>query len=147
MFTMVRSRNSLKRPLWVVACIFGVCLVTVTSGQTVGLVSHACVRTTTMTQNEPQGIRFIVSENDCDTFGNSVYSTIFASDAQGHHRVPLIEFGPDERSAPPMISVNDMTIVIAIESVEDLVFQKPAYGSYKVFYHIGRVVYPNPKPK
>src|SRR5579863_6100127 len=46
--------------------------------------SAACIRTTTMTQYESQGIRFVVSENDCDTLGNSVYSTIYASDAQGH---------------------------------------------------------------
>jgi hypothetical protein len=77
-----------------------------------------------MTQYEPQGIRFVVSENDCDTLGNSVYSTIYASDAHGHHRVALIKFGPDERSAPPTISIeSNETIVIAIDSVAELVHE------------------------
>jgi hypothetical protein len=110
--------------------------------------SAACIRTTTMRQYEPQGIRFVVSENDCDVLGNTVYSTIYASDAQGHHRVALIKFGPDERSPPPEISIQDeKTIVIAIESVVDLVQQTNAYGSYRVIYKIGRVVYPTPKQK
>jgi hypothetical protein len=110
--------------------------------------SAACIRTTTMTQYESQGIRFVVSENDCDTLGNSVYSTIYASDAQGHHRVALIKFGPDERSPPPDISIqDDKTIVIAIDSVVDLVQQKNTYGSYKVIYRIRQVVYPTPKKK
>jgi hypothetical protein len=101
-----------------------------------------------MTQDESQGVRFVLSENDCDAFGNSVYSTIYASDAQGHHRVALIKFGPDPRSAPPMISIeDDKTIVIAIDSVAELVQQTTAYGVYKVVYRIKHVVYPSPKAK
>jgi hypothetical protein len=107
-----------------------------------------CIRTTKMTQDESQGVRFVLSENDCDAFGNSVYSTIYASDAQGHHRVALIKFGPDPRSAPPMISIeDDKTIVIAIDSVAELVQQTTAYGVYKVVYRIKHVVYPSPKAK
>lgn len=103
-----------------------------------------CIRTTTMTQYEPQGIRFVVSENDCDTLGNSVYSTIYASDAQGHHRVALIKFGPDPRSPPPTISIeDDKTIVIAIDSVAELVQKTTKYGEYSVVYRIKRVVYSN----
>jgi len=110
--------------------------------------SAACIRTTTMTQYESQGIRFVVSENDCDALGNTVYSTIYASDAQGHHRVALIKFGPDERSPPPEISIDDdKTIVIAIDSVVDLVQQTNAYGSCRVIYKIRQVVYPTPKKK
>ena len=95
-----------------------------------------------MTQDESQGIRFVLSENDCDTFGNSVYSTIYASDAQGHHRVALIKFGPDPRSPPPTISIqDDRTIVIAIDSVAELVQKTTKYGEYTVVYQIKRVVY------
>jgi hypothetical protein len=95
-----------------------------------------------MTQDESQGIRFVLSENDCDTFGNSVYSTIYASDAQGHHRVALIKFGPDPRSPPPTISIEDnKTIVIAIDSVAELVHKTTMYGAYRVVYQIKRVVY------
>ena len=101
-----------------------------------------CIRTTKMTQDESQGIRFVLSENDCDTFGNSVYSTIYASDAQGHHRVALIKFGPDPRSPPPTISIEDnKTIVIAIDSVAELVHKTTMYGAYRVVYQIKRVVY------
>lgn len=108
-----------------------------------------CVRNTKMTQNEPQGIRFVLSENDCDTFGNSLFSTIYASDPQGRHRVALITFGPDTRSPPPMISIDekDKTIVIAIDSVAELVKQTNAYGAYKVIYRIKHVVYPPSKAK
>ncbi len=106
--------------------------------------ASACIRTTKMTQDESQGIRFVLSENDCDTFGNSVYSTIYASDAQGHHRVALIKFVPDPRSAPPTISIeNDKTIVIAIDSVAELVQKTMTYGAYSVVYQIKHVVYSN----
>lgn len=111
-------------------------------------ISAACIRTITMTQYVSQGIRFVVSENDCDVFGNAVYSTIYASDAQGHHRVALIKYGPDERSPQPSISIEGgMTIVIAIDSIVDLVSQTNVYGSYRVIYRIKRVVYPTPKKK
>lgn len=106
-----------------------------------------CIRTTKMTQDESQGIRFVLSENDCDTFGNSVYSTIYASDSQGHHRVALIKFGPDPRSPPPTISIDNKTIVIAIDSVAELVQKTTKYGEYAVVYQIKRVVYSNRQAK
>jgi hypothetical protein len=80
--------------------------------------------------------------------GNSVYSTIYASDAQGHHRVALIKFGPDPRSPPPTISIkDDKTIVIAIDSVAELVQETTTYGAYTVIYQIKRVVYSNRQAK
>lgn len=113
-----------------------------------GQFADACIRTTTMTQDESRGIRFVVSENDCDTFGNSVYSTIYASDAQGHHRIALIKYGPDPRSPPPTITIkDDKTIVIAIDSVAELVRKTTTYGAYTVIYQIKRVVYSNPQTK
>jgi hypothetical protein len=101
-----------------------------------------------MTQDESRGIRFVVSENDCDIFGNSVYSTIYASDPRGHHRIALIKYGPDPRSPPPTITIkDDKTIVIAIDSVAELVQKTTTYGAYTVVYQIKRVVYSNPQAK
>lgn len=116
--------------------------------QAEGQLTGACIRTTMMTQDESQGIRFVLSENDCDTFGNSVYSTIYASDAQGHHRIALIKYGPDPRSPPPTITItDDKTIVIAIDSVAELVRKTTTYGAYTVVYQIKRVVYSNRQAK
>jgi hypothetical protein len=147
----VAKLNQFPLPATLLSLLISVAIVSVSMCGSVnaeGLLAPACIRTTTMTQYEPQGIRFVVSENDCDTLGNSVYSTIYASDAHGHHRVALIKFGPDERSPPPTISIeNHDTIVIAIDSVVDLVHETSVYGSYRVVYRIRQIVYPTPDAK
>jgi hypothetical protein len=101
-----------------------------------------------MTQNDGSGIRFVLSENSCDTLGNDVSSTIYASDIGGKHREVLMRYGPDERSPPPQITVEEnKTIVITIASILDLIEQKTKYKSYAIVYHIGHVEYPAQKAK
>jgi hypothetical protein len=148
MIQLLSITSRIGAKLGLASVLFGESLCLILPFRAVGQIGPACIRTTKMTQDEAAGIRFVLSENSCDTFGNDVSSTIYASDIDGKHRVALVKFGPDERSPPPQITVDqNKAIVITIASVLDLIQEKTKYKSYTITYRIGHVEYPAQKVK
>jgi hypothetical protein len=102
-----------------------------------------CIVTVQSVLKDPSGIVFTVSETACDGFGNDAATTISASN-KGSEQTILVKYGPDERSRPPQIAVQEGNkIVISIDSVASLFKQVSQYGSYAIEYHIKHVEYPS----
>jgi hypothetical protein len=89
-------------------------------------------------------LTFVVTETNCDYFGNDPAVTIDAYGQAESGKCTLFKYGSDERSAKPRISVQEgKSIVIEVDSVADIIREERRYKAYDVIYKIGRIVYPH----
>jgi hypothetical protein len=108
-----------------------------------GSCSSSCISKEKASINDPSGLTFVITETNCDSFGNDTAVTIDAG-AGDSGKTTLFKFDPDERSGTARISVEGgKTIVVEIDSVAEILRQESRYKAYDVRYKIGEVVYPH----
>ena len=119
-----------------------ICFAVVAVVPLLGSCSTSCISKEKARINDPSGLAFVITETNCDSFGNDTAVTIDAG-AGDSGKTTLFKYGSDERSGTACISVEGGTIVIEIDSVAEIVRQESRYKAYDVRYKIGEVVYPH----
>lgn len=105
--------------------------------------SKACITTEEAVVHDPSGLTFTVKSTSCDTLGNDVATSIYASDSSGSSPQSIMKYGPDDRSSLPRITLAGQTITIAIDSVAEVITQEHRFHGYDVSYKIAHVEYPS----
>lgn len=106
---------------------------------------------TTEVRNEiadPSGLRFEISETDCDGIAKWGTESVFVSDQNGRDKVELFQFAPDSYRDPmPEIVVipNEKKISIALASLEEVNSQKHHWREMTIEYHLGYISFPRPE--
>jgi hypothetical protein len=101
-----------------------------------------------MTEVRQDGIvrgnmRFQITETDCSTLGEDASVSVYGFGDPGSNRTLLFEYGPANDLRLPTIEVLDQqTIVIAVPSVSDVVFQTGSWNNHSIRYDIGHIYYP-----
>ena len=105
--------------------------------------SKSCLSQNRATIHDKSGLTFTVTSTNCDMFGNDTVNSISASDASGGHRKVILKYEPDDRSAPPQITITENnTLAVAIDSVSSVLSQESNYQGHPIRYDIHQVVYP-----
>jgi hypothetical protein len=104
--------------------------------------SHSCIDTPKKEFRDPSGVQISIVDTACDTLGNDLSESIFASQGPSTPKQLLFKYGPDERSQLPRVSVRDgNVIVISVDSILDVIFQATRYGSYTIVYEVKHIEY------
>jgi hypothetical protein len=88
-------------------------------------------------------MRFQITETDCSTLGEDASVSVYGFADPGSDRTLLFKYGPANDLPLPTIEVLDQqTIVIAVPSVSDVVFQIDSWNNHWIRYDIGHIYYP-----
>jgi hypothetical protein len=103
----------------------------------------ACINTT-VSSISVAGLRFHVEDTDCDTLAKEEWVSVYGLADRGRSRTLLFKYDPGSYPLPPTtIQVPDpQTIVIAVPSVSDVVFQIDSWNNHSIRYDIGHTYYP-----
>ena len=104
--------------------------------------AQSCIDTPKGEFRDPSGVHIFIVDTACDTLGNDLSESIFASQGPGTSKQLLFKYGPDERSPLPKVRVsNGKVIVISVDSILDVIFQATQYGSYSIVYEVDHIEY------
>jgi hypothetical protein len=131
------------RTLWIAfaGCLIFSLRLTPPGRLAIGLM-HPCIDSIKQVLHDRSGIDFTLVETSCDTFGNDLSHNVYASTSENPRRTLLFKYGPDERSPLPQILVNGKTILISVDSVDDVMKQIDRYDAYAIEYRINHVGFP-----